>query len=117
MAGINDRVRSQSNLGLVLTGPNGEIKVNKTIDQGGETFSNEYIVTKQFNSADEFSSWVLTQCKINNMGCMDTIINYCADKDIDVEAVAPMINRVLKERIRIEAEETNLMRRSARLPL
>jgi len=48
---------------------------------------------------------------------MDTIINYCTEKDIDIEAVAPLINPVLKERIRFEAEEANLMKRSARLPL
>jgi hypothetical protein len=117
MSGINDRVRSQSDLGLVLTGPNGEVKVNKHVNQHGETLTNEFVITKQFSSANEFSAWVIAQSKLDNLGCMDTIINYCTEKDIDIEAVAPLINQVLKERIRLEAEEANLMRRSARLPL
>lgn len=117
MSGINDRIRSQSTLGLVLTGPNGEVKVNKNVDQHGESLTNEFVITKQFNSANEFSAWVIAQSRLDQISCMDTIINYCTEKDIDIEAVAPLINQVLKERIRLEAEEANLMRRSARLPL
>ena len=117
MGGINDKIQSQSALGLVLTGPNGEVKVNKQVDPHGETLTNEFVITKQFNSANEFSAWVLAQSKLDRISCMDTIINYCTEKDIDIEAVAPLINSVLKERIRLEAEEANLMKRSARLPL
>jgi hypothetical protein len=117
MSGINDRVQSQSTLGLVLTGPSGEVKVNKNVDARGETLTNEFVITKEFNSANEFSAWVQAQARLDQIGCMDTIINYCTEKDIDIEAVAPLINQVLKERIRSEAEEANLMRRSARLPL
>jgi hypothetical protein len=117
MGGINDRVQSQSALGLVLTGPNGEVKVNKNVDAQGETLTNEFVITKQFNSANEFSAWVLAQSRLDRISSMDTIINYCTEKDIDIEAVAPLINPVLKERIRFEAEEANLMKRSARLPL
>lgn len=117
MSGINDKIRSQSTLGLVLTGPNGEVKVDKTVDVYGESLTNEFVITREFSSANEFSAWVLAQSKLDRISCMDTIINYCTDKDIDIEAVAPLINQVLKERIRLEAEEANLMRRSARLPL
>lgn len=117
MSGIRDRISSQSTLGLVLTGPSGEVKVNKQVDQHGETLTNEFVITKEFNSANEFSAWVLAQSRLDRIGCMDTIINYCTEKDIDIEAVAPLINQVLKERIRLEAEEANLMKRSARLPL
>ena len=109
MSGIRDRISSQSTLGLVLTGPSGEVKVNKQVDQHGETLTNEFVITKEFNSANEFSAWVLAQSRLDRIGCMDTIINYCTEKDIDIEAVAPLINQVLKERIRLEAEEANLM--------
>jgi len=47
---------------------------------------------------------------------MDIIIRYCEDRDIDIEVVAPLINKVLKERIREEAETANMMKRSPRLP-
>jgi hypothetical protein len=48
---------------------------------------------------------------------MDIIIDYCQSRDIDIEAVAPLINKVLKERIRLEAEEAKLMKPKGRLPL
>jgi hypothetical protein len=48
---------------------------------------------------------------------MDVIIDYCAERDIDIEAVTVLINKVLKEKIRIEAEEAHLMKPIARLPL
>jgi hypothetical protein len=48
---------------------------------------------------------------------MDLIIEYCQSRDIDIEAVAPLINKVLKERIRLEAEEARLMKPTGRLPL
>lgn len=117
MSGIRDQISSQSTLGLVLTGPGGEVKVDKQVNQHGETLTNEFVITKQFSSANEFSAWVMAQSKLDRISCMDTIINYCTEKDIDIEAVAPLINAVLKERIRLEAEEANLMPRTARLPI
>ena len=48
---------------------------------------------------------------------MDIVIDYCQQKMIDIETVAPLINKVLKEKIRYEAEEANLMKKTGRLPL
>lgn len=117
MSGINDKIRSNSVVGLVMTDLNGNVKVDKTIDGQTEYLTNEYVITREFASANEFSIWVQAQAQLTKLSCMDTIINYCTEKDIDIEAVAPLINKVLKEKIRTEAEEANLMRRTARLPI
>ena len=117
MSGINDNIRSNSIVGLVLTDKNGNVKVDKTVDGKQEYLTNEYVITREFASANEFSIWIQAQSHLSKLSCMDTIINYCTEKDIDIEAVAPLINKVLKEKIRNEAEEANLMRPTARLPI
>jgi len=116
MGGVNDRVRGQDHLGLVLTGPNGEVKVNKTVPEHGEPLTSEFVITREFATANDFSIWVEKQHLESGLPRMEIIINYCDDKDIDIEVVAPLINRNLKEQIREEAEAANLMRKSARLP-
>jgi hypothetical protein len=117
MAGINDKIQGRSILGVVLTGPDGKVKVNKIVGDAGEPMTSEFIITREFATANDFSGWVERQHRELKMPRMDVIIEYCAEKDIDIEAVAPLINRALKERIREEAEEANMMKKSARLPL
>lgn len=117
MSGINDKIKGRSILGMVLTGPDGKVKVEKTVGDDGEVLTNEFIITKEFASANDFSVWVESQHRELNVPRMDIIIEYCVERDIDIESVAPLINRALKERIREEAEEANMMKRTARLPL
>jgi len=117
MSGIKDKIQGRSILGMVLTGPDGKVKVNKVVGDMGEPMTSEFIITKEFATANDFSAWVEKQHRELHMPRMDVIIEYCTDRDIDIEAVAPLINRALKERIREEAEEANMMKRTARLPL
>lgn len=117
MSGINDRIGSRSFMGMVLTGPDGKVKVEKIVPDGGEPLSDGFIITREFGSANEFSQWVEKKHAETRAPRMDIIITYCTERDIDIEAVAPLINKVLKEKIRLEAEDANMMKRSARLPL
>lgn len=116
MGGINDKIRGRDEMGLVLTGPNGEVKINKVVPEHGEALTSEFVITREFATANDFSIWVEQQHIDTGMPRMEIIINYCDDRDIDIEVVAPLINRNLKERIREEAEAANMMRKSARLP-
>jgi hypothetical protein len=117
MAGINDKIKGRSILGMVLTGPDGKVKVEKTVGDDGEAVTSEFIITKEFATANDFSLWVEKQHAELRIPRMDLIIDYCTDRDIDIEVVAPLINRALKERIREEAENANMMKKTARLPL
>ena len=45
------------------------------------------------------------------------IIDYCKNHDLDIENVGKLITKSLKEKIQIEAEESNLMKPKGRLPL
>ena len=43
---------------------------------------------------------------------MDAVLNYCEDNDIDT-ATRTLINKSLKEKIKIEAENLNLVEKSS----
>ena len=50
---------------------------------------------------------------------MDAIIWYCDTNDLDVGTLNSMINKSLKEKIKIEAQERNMVKfpKSGKLPL
>jgi hypothetical protein len=115
---IKDRVQGQDVLGLKLSGPGGDVKDSRMVADGDEVvLTNEFLISREFASAHDFSAWVMKEKSDTGIPCMDIIINYCHARDIDIETVAPLINRVLKERIRVEAEEAKLMKPTGRLPL
>ena len=119
MSGIKDRIAAgQDVLGIKLMGPDGEIKDHKLVsDEGEVTLTNEFMITRQFTSSNDFSIWIEKQYQLTGIPRMDIIIDYCQSRDIDIEAVAPLINKVLKERIRIEAQDARLMKPTGRLPI
>lgn len=115
---IKDKIQGQDVLGLKLTGPEGDLRDHRLVSEGEEVvLTNEFLISREFSSANEFSAWVQQEHVSTRVPCMDIIINYCQSRDIDIETVSPLINRVLKERIRLEAEEAKLMKPTGRLPL
>ena len=73
-----------------------------------EVLTDSLIITKRFRSQNEYTE---------SIGYMDAVIKYCNEIDIDVEAVANLINQSLKDKIQNEAEEQNYMRPRGKLPL
>ena len=118
-AGIKDKIQAgQDVMGIKLTGPAGEVKDNRIVGEGGEvTLTNEFMISREFNNSNDFSTWVENQHIQTRIPRMDIIIDYCQSRDIDIEAISPLINKVLKERIRLEAEQARLMKPTGRLPI
>lgn len=115
---INDKIAGQDILGIKLTGPEGELKDNRLVGNGEEVvLTNEFLISREFANSNDFSNWVIETNKTMNIPCMDIIIEYCHNRDIDIESISPLINRVLKERIRLEAEQARLMKPTGRLPI
>ena len=44
---------------------------------------------------------------------MDAVLQYCEDNDIDTATIGPLINKSLKEKIKIEAEKLNLVEKTS----
>lgn len=75
-------------------------------------------VTNIKTSADfvkEIDSLVISK----NISFFDAVIYYCESNNIEVETAASLVKQsnVLKAKIQMEAENLNLMKRSARLPI
>jgi len=54
-------------------------------------------------NSKEFSLKIEALVKEKKISYMDAVILYCDSNDIDVSTVNPMINKVLKEKIKSEA--------------
>ena len=86
-------------------------------DELGQELTDSIVITKRFRSPTEFSLYIEDKVVTEKIGYMDAIINYCNDKDIDIENVGSLINQSLKDKIQLEAEDNNLMKKRGKLPL
>lgn len=82
-----------------------------------EILTDSLVITKRFRSPNEFSLYIEEKVISDKISYMDAVIQYCNDIDIDVEAVANLINQSLKDKIQNEAEEQNYMRPRGKLPI
>ena len=70
------------------------------------------------NSKD-FSLKIESIVKEKRISYMDAVLWYCEKNELDTGTISPMINKSLKEKIKIEAQERNMVKfpRSGKLPL
>jgi len=74
------------------------------------------VITKKFRSPNEFSLYIEEKVVREKIGYMGAVISYCTEIDIDIESISKLINQSLKDKIRVEAEEQNYIKKKARLP-
>lgn len=75
------------------------------------------VITKKFRSSNEFCLYIDEIVQKQKLTYMDAVINYCKEVDIDIGSIGPLINAKLKEKIRLEAEQANMMKPTGRLPV
>lgn len=51
------------------------------------------------------------------IGLMDAICHYCKETEFEVEVAATLISSPLKAKIKAEAEDNNLLKKTSRLPI
>ena len=76
-----------------------------------------YLLTREFTNSNDFSMFIEQQALKRKIGYMETLLEYCEQKDIDPGAIGNLLSPSLKEKIRAEAEEMNLLKKSGKLPL
>ena len=106
-----------------LKNGNGEIIMPKVVIDNDMTtdasnMTDEYLITKQFKTSAEFSVFVEKQAVDTNASLIDVIVGFCSKNNIEVESVKKLLTTSLKDKIRVEAEELNLLKgdKSGKLP-
>ncbi len=69
------------------------------------------------NEISEFSDLINSIAVEHNITRMDAIIHHCAQSSMEVDVASTLISSALKSKIREEAQELNLLKKTARLPL
>jgi len=82
-----------------------------------EVITVEYLITREFTNSTDFSLHIEREAIRRKIGYMESLMEYCGEKGVEPVAVASMISSSLKEKIRAEAEEMNLLKKSPKLPL
>lgn len=82
-----------------------------------EQLTDALIITKRFRSPNEFSIFIDEVRLKHELSYMDAVINYCNEKDIDIDSIGPLINQKLREKIQIEAEQENMIKPRGHLPV
>jgi hypothetical protein len=75
------------------------------------------LITKKFRSPVEFSLFIEEKVIREKIGYMDAIINYCTTNDIDIDNIGNLVTVSLKEKIQLEAEDSNMMKPRGKLPV
>ena len=65
---------------------------------------------------NEFSEMVTLLTKANKITHMDAIVHHCEQTGMEVDIASSLVSTALKAKIREEAQELNLLKKSATLP-
>lgn len=69
-------------------------------------------------SSKEFTKEIEKLTTTSDMTYIDAIVQYCQDKDLDIESVSGLISPILKEKLQYEAENLNMIpKTTTKLPL
>ncbi len=52
-----------------------------------------------------------------NVTYMDACLEYCKDNNVEPESLGRLINKALKQKIQVEAENLNFFKKTSTLPL
>jgi len=63
-------------------------------------------------------SMLIEELAVNKrIGLMDSICHHCKESGLEVEVAATLLSSALKARIKEEAQELNLLKKSSKLPI
>jgi hypothetical protein len=65
----------------------------------------------------QFSALIEEMAEKQKVGLMDAICHHCKETGLEVEVAATLISSALKAKIKEEAQELNLIKKSSKLPI
>jgi hypothetical protein len=55
--------------------------------------------------------------KNTELSYMEAVLNYAKNSEIEPEAMAKMLNQSIKDKIEVEAQNLNMLKKSGQLPI
>jgi len=81
-------------------------------------FTVEYLITRKFQTPEEFSIFIESDARRRNLGYLEALLDYCDNQNIEPIAISNLISPSLKDKIQAEAEDLNLLKRKkGKLPI
>jgi Holliday junction resolvasome RuvABC ATP-dependent DNA helicase subunit len=76
------------------------------------------LLEDRFMTSAKFSQEV-ERIALNNpdMNYIDSVIHYCETNEIEIDSIAKLISKPLKEKLRHEAQQLNFMKKTSRAKL
>jgi hypothetical protein len=69
------------------------------------------------NEISEFSTKIMEMAEESNLSIMDSIVGYCEQTGMEIDVASTLISSALKAKLREEAQELNLLKKSSKLPI
>lgn len=69
------------------------------------------------NEIAEFSDTIVAESELWKLTIMDTVVAHCANSGMEVDVASTLLSSALKARIREEAQELNLLKKTSTLPI
>lgn len=66
---------------------------------------------------NNFSLMIEKRAFEQNVACMEAIIEYCSENDLEIEVAASLINQSLKAKIEQEARALRFLPKTGKLPI
>jgi hypothetical protein len=77
--------------------------------QAPESITEEFLITKEFRSKDEFSRFILGEAETRNITPFEVLVEYMEEKDIAPTAIVKMLNPTLADNITHYATKNRLL--------
>lgn len=69
------------------------------------------------NEISEFSEAIVDSSQELGLTLLDSIIHYCDTTGMEVDVAATLVSSALKSKLREEAAELNLLKKTSKLPI
>ena len=70
-----------------------------------------------FLTPTKFSTKIEEMVAEKRLSYMDACLEYCKDNNIEPESLGRLVNKSLKQKIQVEAENLNFFKKTSTLPL
>ena len=70
-----------------------------------------------FLTPTKFSTLIEEMVLSHKLSYMDACLEYCSKNNIEPESLGRLVNKSLKQKIQVEAENLNFLKKSSTLPL